>query len=89
MTARERYEKCKKESICYYCGATTDGKTRCDWCREKLNKSQRERDRRMRENSDYAEAKRRYIKKWMSENPDRVEVYKARKYEANRRYSNG
>ena len=89
MTAKERYEKCKLDRVCYYCGAPTDGKTRCEWCRAKMNSHQRERERRKMESSDYADAKRQYIKKWLNANPDRVAVYSSRKSEYNRRYRNG
>lgn len=96
MDTREymkKYRAMQKElGICYNCGCVVeDGRTRCKECLEKNAKAQRERTRRMLEQygDDYRRAKNEYMKKWQSENPDKVAVYKSKRTEYNRKYTYG
>ena len=96
MDTREymkRYRAMQKElGLCYNCGCPAEeGKTRCRYCLDKNAQAQRERTRKMLDKygDDYRKAKNEYMKKWLSENQDKVDVYKSRKTEYNRKYTYG
>jgi hypothetical protein len=86
---REYRAMMKESGICYDCGLFThNGRTRCDKCMEKQAKAQKKRDDKKKAlmGDAYRDAKAKYIKKWLSENPDKVNEYRKRASERNKMY---
>ena len=82
------YEYRKANNLCVECGDTAKpGKTRCIGCLQ----YQAVMSRMRWENYTPAEKKRlrQMQKKWREDHPERMEVYKSRKSEYNRRYRDG
>lgn len=81
-------ESRKSMGLCIDCGdRAKPGCTRCVGCLQVIAVKQKMRRKEM--SDEKKAARREYERKWMAENPDRIEVYKSRKSEYNRRYRNG
>ena len=87
MDWREKYYMRKAHGLCVRCGdPADDGKTRCKICARIEALKSRGYYHKMDENKK--SKKTMQIKEWLANNPDRVEIYKLRKAEYNRRYNN-
>ena len=74
--------------LCIECGERAkDGSTRCIGCLQ--YQAAMAKLRRERYTDEDKKAVYEYHKKWLADHPDRVEVYKSRKSEYNRRYTYG
>lgn len=76
-----KYQLARKAAgLCLDCGEPAEnGKTRCRYCLIRI--AERERLRYM--DSDYQDAKRKYQKKWVEKNRERVREYHRKWYEEN------
>lgn len=82
------YKYRKENGLCVSCGdRAVPGKTRCLGCLQIAAAKQR---MRYQDGGDaYRKAKYQYVKKWQKENPEKMEVYKSRRSEYNKRYNWG
>lgn len=88
VTSKAKYQYCRENGLCYTCGERAEpGKSRCLRCLQ--IEAAKEKIRRDEKGDDYRRARAEYIKNWQENNPDKMEVYKGRKSEYNRRYRNG
>ena len=80
-----KYQYRKENGLCVSCGdRAVPGRTRCIGCLQVAAAKQKIRYQERGE--EYRKAKYEYVKKWQKNNPERMEVYKSRKSEYNKRY---
>ena len=82
----------KEHGLCYECGDKAEnGKTRCMWCLQRIAGRQKMYEERKREKNpdEYYRAKREYQRKWQTKNPEKMNLYKSRKSEYNKKYFYG
>ena len=82
------YER-KGKGLCVVCGNTpaVSGRTRCEFCAKRNNYMCRQYNK--NKTPQQIEARKEYMKKWIEQNPEKMEVYKSRRSEYNRRYRYG
>lgn len=82
------YHERKAQGLCVRCGdEAMEGRTRCKICAK--IEALRNQKYYHSMTPEKREEKRAYVKKWQVAHPERVNVYKARKSEYNRRYREG
>ena len=86
---KDRYYGRKATGMCVVCGTTPaiSGKTRCEFCAKRNNYLCR--TYRANQTQEQIESRKIYMKEWRKNNPDKMEVYKNRRLEQNRRYGDG
>ena len=80
----DKYQQYRKDNgLCIACGdPTNNGKTRCDMCLKIIATRQKDR---YHNDPEYRKRKLEYQRQWVEKNPEKMAVYRERKYTYNRK----